>query len=64
MSEQRSADAEAAALAVAMVPREHSEEHRQSSWLELLFDLTVVVAVAQAAAGLEHIWRRGSCARG
>src|SRR5687768_9362052 len=37
-----------------MVARAHSEPHRQASWLELLFDLSFVVAVAQAAAQLEH----------
>ncbi|HEY5567487.1 MAG TPA: low temperature requirement protein A, partial [Gammaproteobacteria bacterium] len=37
-----------------MVAREHSETHRQASWLELLFDLSFVVAVAQAALELEH----------
>ena len=37
-----------------MVARNHAEEHRQASWLELLFDLSFVVAVAQAASQLEH----------
>jgi low temperature requirement protein LtrA len=37
-----------------MVAREHSEPHRQASWLELFFDLSFVVAVAQAAIQLEH----------
>ena len=37
-----------------MVAREHSDGHRQASWLELLFDLSFVVAVAQAAVELEH----------
>jgi low temperature requirement protein LtrA len=37
-----------------MVARDHAEGHRQASWLELLFDLSFVVAVAQAALRLEH----------
>ncbi|MCI0365128.1 MAG: low temperature requirement protein A [Phycisphaerales bacterium] len=37
-----------------MVARDHAEQHRQASWLELLFDLSFVVAVAQAAIQLEH----------
>lgn len=37
-----------------MVARDHSETHRQASWLELFFDLTFVIAVAQAARQLEH----------
>lgn len=37
-----------------MVARQHSEGHRQASWLELLFDLSFVVAVAQAATQFEH----------
>lgn len=42
-----------------MAAREHSEGHRQSSWLELLFDLSFVVAVAQAAIQLEHFLAEG-----
>jgi low temperature requirement protein LtrA len=42
-----------------MVARDHSEEHRQASWLELFFDLSFVVAVAQAAAQLEHSLAEG-----
>ena len=42
-----------------MVARDHSEPHRQASWLELLFDLSFVVAVAQAAAQLEHAFAEG-----
>ena len=39
-----------------MVGREHSSRHRASTNLELLFDLTFVVAVAQAAHALaEHL---------
>jgi low temperature requirement protein LtrA len=37
-----------------VVARKHGEGHRQASWLELLFDLSFVVAVAQAALQLEH----------
>jgi low temperature requirement protein LtrA len=37
-----------------MVARDHGEVHRQASWLELLFDLAFVVAVAQAGMELEH----------
>jgi len=36
------------------VVRDPDEEHRAASPLELLFDLTAVVAVARAAAGLHH----------
>jgi low temperature requirement protein LtrA len=42
-----------------MVARDHREPHRQASWLELLFDLSFVVAVAQAAAQLEHAFADG-----
>jgi low temperature requirement protein LtrA len=48
----------------AMVPRDHGETHRQASWLELLFDLSFVVAVAQAAVGLEHALAEGHAAQG
>jgi len=37
-----------------VVARSHGEGHRQASWLELLFDLSFVIAVAQAALQLEH----------
>ena len=37
-----------------MVPRATDEDHRASTPLELLFDLCFVVAVSQAAAGLER----------
>ena len=37
-----------------MGPRDPAEDHRTSTPLELLFDLTVVVAVAAAAAELHH----------
>ena len=42
-----------------MIARDHAEEHRQASWLELLFDLSFVVAVAQAAIQLEHSLAEG-----
>ena len=42
-----------------MVARQHSEGHRQASWLELLFDLSFVVAVAQAASEFEHALAAG-----
>ena len=41
-------------LHVRMAPRDPDEAHRASTPLELFFDLTFVVAVAQAAAGLHH----------
>jgi low temperature requirement protein LtrA len=41
-------------LHVRMAPRDPGEEHRVSTPLELFFDLTFVVAVAQAAASLHH----------
>ena len=47
-----------------MVAREHSETHRQASWLELLFDLSFVVAVAQAALELEHALAEGHTGAG
>jgi low temperature requirement protein LtrA len=37
-----------------MEPRDPDEEHRVSTPLELLVDLTFVVAVAQASASLHH----------
>jgi low temperature requirement protein LtrA len=37
-----------------MVPRDPTEEHRASTPLELFFDLTFAVAVAQAAGGLQN----------
>jgi low temperature requirement protein LtrA len=39
---------------VRMVPRDPAEGHRAATPLELFFDLTFVVAVAEAASGLEH----------
>jgi len=47
-----------------MVAREHSEGHRQASWLELFFDLSFVVAVAQAAIQLEHALAEGHVGAG
>jgi low temperature requirement protein LtrA len=41
-------------LHVRMVPRDPGEAHRVSTPLELFFDLTFVVAVAQASASLHH----------
>ena len=41
-------------LHVRMAPRDPDEAHRASTPLELFFDLTFVVAVAQAASGLHH----------
>lgn len=43
-----------AARRARMAGRDVSESHRVSTPLELLFDLAVVVAIAQAAAGLHH----------
>jgi low temperature requirement protein LtrA len=37
-----------------MLPRSTDESHRTATWLELLFDLCFVVAVAQAASSLHH----------
>jgi low temperature requirement protein LtrA len=42
------------ALHVRMTPRDIEEEHRASTPLELFFDLTFVVAVAQASESLHH----------
>jgi low temperature requirement protein LtrA len=47
-----------------MVARDHAEPHRQASWLELLFDLSFVVAVAQAAVALEHALAAGHTVEG
>ncbi len=41
-------------LHVRMSPRDPQETHRTATPLELFFDLTFVVAVAQAASGLHH----------
>jgi len=47
-----------------LVPRSPNEEHRASTPLELLFDLVVVVAVAQAASGLHHALAEGHAGHG
>ncbi len=44
--------------------RDPGEEHRVSTPLELLFDLTYVVAVARAAAGLHHALAAGHLEHG
>ena len=41
-------------LHVRMAGRDPAQTHRASTPLELFFDLTFVVAVSQAAAGLHH----------
>ena len=41
-------------LHVPMTGRDPAQSHRAASPLELLFDLTFVVAIAQAASGLHH----------
>ncbi|MFE5074646.1 low temperature requirement protein A [Streptomyces halstedii] len=46
-------------LRVAMRGRDPGEEHRTSTPLELLFDLTFVVAVSQAALQLHHALAEG-----
>jgi low temperature requirement protein LtrA len=47
-----------------MVGRDPKEAHRTATPLELLFDLTFVVAVAQAAAALHHDLGDGHAAHG
>jgi low temperature requirement protein LtrA len=49
---------------VPMVARDTGERHRASTPLELLFDLTFVVAVAAAAAQLAHAIVEGHAAQG
>jgi low temperature requirement protein LtrA len=49
---------------VPMVARDAGERHRTSTPLELLFDLTFVVAVAAAAAQLAHAIVEGHTAQG
>ena len=44
--------------------RSPQEEHRVSTPLELLFDLVIVVAVAQAASGLHHSLSQGHAVAG
>ncbi len=50
-------------LLAKMVPRDTTEEHRAATPLELFFDLTFVVAVAQASEGLHHGLVDGNAAR-
>lgn len=47
-----------------MEGRDINERHRTSTTLELLFDLIIVVAVAQAAGGLHHMLAEGMYATG
>ena len=46
-------------LIVRMTPRDTEEEHRTATPLELFFDLTFVVAVAQASAAVHHAFVTG-----
>ncbi len=46
-------------LIVRMTPRDTEEEHRTATPLELFFDLTFVVAVAQASAAVHHAFVNG-----
>ncbi len=46
------------------VARDPTEEHRTASSLELLFDLTFVVAVSQASSALDHELLAGNVADG
>ncbi len=50
-------------LLAKMVPRDTTEEHRAATPLELFFDLTFVVAVAQASEGLHQGLVDGNAAR-
>lgn len=47
-----------------MEGRDINERHRTSTTLELLFDLIIVVAVAQVAGGLHHMLAEGMYATG
>ena len=47
------------AFRIPMSGRSSDEKHRVSSPLELLFDLTFVVAIAQVAAQLAHAGAEG-----
>jgi low temperature requirement protein LtrA len=49
---------------VPMLRRDTAERHRASTPLELLFDLTFVVAVSQAAQGLAHKVEEGHLGSG
>lgn len=44
--------------------RNPEESHRQSTFLELFFDLCFVVAIAQAATELHHSWAHGHMLHG
>ncbi|HMK11612.1 MAG TPA: low temperature requirement protein A [Acidimicrobiales bacterium] len=50
-------------ILVPMVPRDTEEQHRAATPLELFFDLTFVVAVAQASESLHHGLVDGHAAR-
>ena len=50
--------------AAPLLPRARDEAHRASTPLELLFDLVIVVAVAQAAQGLHHALAEGHALSG
>jgi hypothetical protein len=45
-----------------MLPRSRHEEHRAATSLELLFDLVVVIAVAQDSSALHHGIAAGNAA--
>ncbi|MEU5870284.1 low temperature requirement protein A [Glycomyces sp. NPDC047369] len=49
---------------VPIATRDHTEGHRQATWLELFFDLAFVVAVAQAALQFEHAAAEGHLGEG
>jgi low temperature requirement protein LtrA len=47
-----------------MVSRDHKEEHRAATMLELFFDLAVVIALASAASNLHHSFIENHIANG
>jgi low temperature requirement protein LtrA len=47
-----------------MVSRDHKEEHRTATMLELFFDLAVVIALASAATNLHHSFIENHIANG
>lgn len=47
-----------------MAARSPAEPHRAATPLELLFDLAIVVSIAQGAAGLHHAIVDGHTAQG
>ncbi|SDE17978.1 low temperature requirement protein A [Glycomyces harbinensis] len=49
---------------VPIATRDHTEGHRQATWLELFFDLSFVVAVAQTASQFEHAAAEGHLGEG